>query len=113
MSHYIISHYYVVEIILRQTVLFLIFISTTLIASDGADLYKQCVACHGINGEKKALNKSEVIAGWDIARTEAALQEYKAGTRNINGMGTLMKGKIAAYSDEEIYAVAEYISTLK
>jgi cytochrome c len=82
-------------------------------ASEGADLYKQCVACHGINGEKKALNKSEVIAGWNTSRIEAALQAYRAGTRNINGMGTLMKGKVAAYSDEEIHAVAEYISALK
>jgi len=113
MAHYIISNYYILEIILKQTVLFLIFINTTLIASDGADLYKQCVACHGINGEKKALNRSEIIAGWDTARIETALLAYKAGTRDINGMGRLMKGKVAAYSDEEIHAVAEYISTLK
>lgn len=82
-------------------------------AANGTDLYKQCVACHGLNGEKKALNRSEVIAGWDISRTEAALQEYKAGTRNISGMGTLMSSKVAAYSDEEIHAVAEYIQALK
>ena len=98
---------------MKPTVLFLVFMSVTLMASNGTDLYKQCVACHGIKGEKKALNRSEIIAGWDIAKTEIALQAYKAGTRNINGMGTLMKGKIAAYSNEEIHAVAEYISTLK
>jgi len=98
---------------MKTIILFLIFFSSALFAANGTDLYKQCVACHGINGEKKALNRSEVIAGWDSSKTEAALKEYKAGTRNINGMGTLMKGKVAAYSDEEIHAVAEYISTLK
>lgn len=98
---------------MKQTIYFLILFNSGLMAANGTDLYKQCVACHGINGEKKALNHSEVIAGWDIAKTEAALQEYKAGTRNKNGMGTLMSGKVAAYSDEEIHAVAAYISTLK
>jgi cytochrome c553 len=98
---------------LKQTALFLIFIGTTLIASDGADLYKQCVACHGIYGEKKALNRSEIISGWEASRIETALQEYKAGTRDINGMGKLMNGKVAAYSDEEIHAVAKYISELR
>jgi cytochrome c553 len=82
-------------------------------AADGATLYKQCVACHGISGEKKALNKSQSIAGWDLTKTEAALKEYRSGTRDVNGMGKLMNSKVAAYSDEEIHAVAKYISELR
>ncbi len=82
-------------------------------AANGEALYKKCVSCHGAKAEKKALGKSEVIAGWDVAKLEEALKGYKAGTRNIHGMGGLMKGQVASYSDEDIKAVSEYISKLK
>jgi cytochrome c553 len=98
---------------MKKIALALIIAGSTLMAADGAALYKKCVACHGANGEKKALNKSEVITGWDAAKTEEALKGYKAGTRNIKGMGALMKGQVAAYSDADIKAVAEYIAGLK
>ncbi len=98
---------------MKKIALALIVAGSTLMAADGAALYKKCVACHGANGEKKALNKSAVIAGWDAAKTEEALKGYKAGTRNINGMGALMKGQVAAYSDADIKAVSAYIAGLK
>ena len=85
----------------------------TFLAADGAALYKKCAGCHGAKGEKKALGKSEVIAGWDAAKVEEALKGYKAGTRNVHGMGGLMKGQVASYSDADIKAVAEYIHGLK
>lgn len=87
--------------------------ATSLMAASGADLYKKCAGCHGANGEKAALGKSEIIKGWDVAKTEEALKGYKAGTRNTKGMGALMKGQVAAMSDADIKAVAEYIATLK
>ncbi len=82
-------------------------------AANGEALFKKCVSCHGAKAEKKALGKSEIIAGWDAAKVEEALKGYKAGTRNIHGMGGLMKGQVASYSDDDIKAVAEYISKLK
>ncbi len=85
----------------------------TFLAADGAALYKKCAGCHGAKAEKKALGKSEVIAGWDAAKVEEALKGYKAGTRNVHGMGGLMKGQVASYSDADIKAVAEYIHGLK
>ncbi len=85
----------------------------TFLAADGAALYKKCAGCHGVKGEKKALGKSKVIAGWDVAKVEEALKGYKAGTRNVHGMGGLMKGQVASYSDADIKAVAEYIHGLK
>jgi len=42
-----------------------------------------------------------------------ALKGYKAGTRNVHGMGGVMKGQVASYSDADIKAVATYISSLK
>ncbi len=73
----------------------------------------KCASCHGTDGKTKALGKSEVIAGWDSAKVEEALQGYKAGTRNVHGMGALMKGQVASLSDEDIKAIAQYISSLK
>ena len=70
-----------------------------------------CVSCHGVNAEKKALTKSQVIQGWDTSKTIAALEGYKNKTYG-NSMKTIMEGKTKNLSDEEIKALADYISTL-
>ncbi|WP_458699953.1 c-type cytochrome [Sulfurospirillum sp. 1307] len=98
---------------MKKLVLVLAFAAaSTLMAADGAALYKKCAACHGAKAEKKALNKSHVIQGWDAAKIEAALKGYKAGTYG-GAMKGLMKGQVASYDDAKIKAVAEYISKLK
>jgi len=79
----------------------------------GAALFKKCAGCHGADGKTKALGKSEVIAGQSAEDLVKKITEYKAGTRNVAGMGTLMKGQVAPMSDEDIKAVAAYISNLK
>ena len=99
---------------MKKVVLTLVALGAmSFLAADGAALYKKCAGCHGAKGEKKALGKSEVIAGWDVAKSEEALKGYKAGTRNVHGMGGLMKGQVASYSDADIKAVSEYIHGLK
>ena len=82
-------------------------------AANGEALFKKCAGCHGADGGQKALGKSEVIKGWEAAKTEEALKGYKAGTRNAHGMGGVMKGQVAAMSDADIKALADYISKLK
>ena len=82
-------------------------------AGKGKALYAKCAGCHGADAGQKALGKSEVIKGWDAAKVEEALKGYKAGTRNVHGMGGVMKGQVAAMSDEDIKALAAYIATLK
>jgi cytochrome c553 len=79
----------------------------------GKALYAKCAGCHGANGKTKALGKSNPIAGWDAAKVEEALKGYKAGSRNVHGMGTMMKGQVSSLSDEDIKALAKYISGLK
>jgi len=85
----------------------------SFLAADGAALYKKCAGCHGANGEKKALGKSGILLGQSSAALEEAIKGYKAGTLNKNGMGGLMKGQVASYSDADIKAVADFISGLK
>ena len=78
----------------------------------GKAAYAKCAGCHGADGKTKALGKSAVIAGEAAADLETKIAAYKAGTRNIAGMGMLMKGQVASLSDEDIKAVAAYISSL-
>jgi len=79
----------------------------------GKAIFAKCASCHGADGKTKALGKSEIIAGQPAADLEKKIQEYKAGTRNVAGMGMLMKGQVSSLSDEDIKAVAAYISSLK
>ena len=96
------------KIVLLLTTLF----AVTLMASDGADLYKKCAGCHGVKAEKKALGKSHVIAKMSEKEIVAALKGYKDGTYG-GAMKGIMKGQVAPYSDEDIQKVAKHIQTLK
>ncbi len=79
---------------------------------DGEKLYKStCLACHGMNAEKKALTKSQVIQGWASTKIEDALHGYKNKTYG-GAMKTIMEGKAKDLSDDEIKALAGYISKL-
>lgn len=98
---------------MKKIALTLLVASVSLMAADGAALYKKCVSCHGAKAEKKALGKSEVINTWSAAQIEEALNGYKAGTRNVHGMGALMKGQAAALSEDDIKALSAYIAGLK
>lgn len=85
---------------------------STLAMADGAALYKKCAGCHGAKAEKKALNKSQAIQGWDAAKIEVALKGYKDGSYG-GPMKGLMKGQVASYDDAKIKSVSEYIAGLK
>jgi cytochrome c len=77
----------------------------------GAELYKKCAACHGAQGEKSALGKSRIIYTLSANSIKNFLLRYRAGTMDQYGMGGLMKGQVATYSDQDIKDVAAYIDT--
>ena len=87
--------------------------SLTALSADGAGIYKKCIACHGATGEKKALGKSAVITGQDVATTIKDLTAYKAGSLNKFGMGGLMRGQVSSMNTATIKSVAEYIAGMK
>ena len=95
-----------------RTLLLILGITTLLGAADGAALFKKCASCHGASGEKHALNKSRIINEMGKEEIAAALKGYKAGTYG-GAMKALMKGQIAAYSDEDIDTVAAFIASKK
>jgi cytochrome c553 len=93
--------------------LWALIISSTFLMADGGVIYKKCAKCHGVNGNKKALGKSAVIAGRSASKTVAQLSKYKAGKLSINGMGNIMKSQLSTISKKDMEAVAKYIAGLK
>ena len=87
----------------------LAILGVTSAFASGADAYKRCAGCHGINGEKKALGKSLAITGWESAKTVAALKGYKDGSYG-GAMKGVMKGQVARLSDADIADLAAQIS---
>ena len=97
---------------MKKIVLTAIFAAATAVSLSAAS-FTACAACHGAKGEKPALGKSEIIAGWDEAKVVASLNGYKAGTLNVHGMGAVMKGQVAKLSDADIADLAKQISAMK
>ncbi|MDD5716570.1 MAG: c-type cytochrome [Sulfuricurvum sp.] len=96
-----------------KTLIAILGLTAMLSAADGGTLFQKCAACHGAKGEKAALGKSEVIAGWKSDKVLEALKGYKSGSRNTKGMGAIMKGQMAALSDGDMKTIADYVAGLK
>ena len=79
---------------------------------DGKALYAKCQGCHGADGKTKAMGKASPLAGQSKADIVSKITAYKAGKRNEAGMGALMKGQVASFSDADVDAIATYISGL-
>lgn len=77
----------------------------------GKVLFQPCSSCHGVLAQKEALNKSKIIRGWSSRRIVRALKGYQDGSYG-DSMKAVMKPQVSGLSDEEIVAVARYISTL-
>lgn len=84
--------------------LLLTLISTAAIANP----YGKCQGCHGVNGEKKALNKSLIIKDMTKAEIKDSLIGYQNGTYG-RAMKGLMKGQVRNLSMADIEAIANQI----
>ncbi len=76
-----------------------------------SELYQKCATCHGLNAEKSALGKSQVIAGWEAQKTVDAIIGYQNGTYG-GAMKALMSAQVKTLTQEEIQALARYIAAL-
>ena len=81
---------------------------------DGAQLFMQrtCFACHGKDAKTPVLPEYPRLAGQGAIYAERQMKDIKSGARS-NGNTAAMKGIMPLVTDEEIHAIAEYISTLK
>ena len=73
---------------------------------------KRCAACHGARGEISALQKADPIAQTPYETAYDLLHQYRAGTLNQHGLGSLMKGQVADMNDNELAQTACLISKL-
>ena len=85
-------------------------------ALDGAALFKDpmkggCTACHGKDAKTPLLPMYPKLAGQNEAYLLQQLKDIKSGKRN-NGMSAAMKGIMHMVNDEEMAAIAKYLSTL-
>jgi len=82
--------------------------------AEGMHLYQQhCAVCHGSDGERKAWNVTERIAGWPSDAVKKALTGYKEKNRDRYGYGAYMHPQINRYSYEQIELIAGYVATLR
>ncbi len=91
-----------------STLTFAAALATAGMAADAASLYQPCAACHGKEGERKALNASKIIKDLSKEDFVAALQGYKDGTYGGPMKGT-MTGQAAKLSEADMKALADYI----
>jgi len=87
--------------------------SFSAIAADGAELYKAkgCTACHGADAKTAIMPAYPNLAGQSAEYLLAQMKDIKSGARN-NGQTAVMKGIVAAISDEDIATLASYIAGL-
>lgn len=80
-------------------------------AADGKAVYSACAGCHGADGKLEALSVSPVIAGQSKDDLMMKIKGYKDGSFG-GAMKATMAPMVANLNDDQIAAVAEYISGL-
>ncbi len=89
----------------------------TSYAIDGAAIFKNpakggCAACHGKDAKSPIMNNYPKLAGQNEAYIFQQLKDIKSGKRN-NGMTAAMKGIMHMVNEDEMKAIAKYLSSLK
>ena len=92
----------------------IIALSGTALAADGTTTYtaKGCSACHGADAKTPIMPTYPKIAGQSKEYTSQQMKDIKSGARS-NGQSAVMKGVMAAVSDDEIKILSEYLEGLK
>lgn len=97
---------------MQKWLVLIVLFSTALVATDGEAVYKsKCASCHGDRASKSALNKSQVIAGWDDQRIIQSIADYKEGKGGP--MKGIMKPIATGLNDDDVKAVAKTIASYK
>lgn len=90
---------------MKKTFLSLLLLSCFALANP----YAKCIGCHGVNGEKSALNgKSLIISEMSKADIKTAMLGYKDGTYGA-AMKAIMVSQVSSLSVEDIEFIANKI----
>ncbi|MBD56015.1 c-type cytochrome [Pseudoalteromonas sp. SSMSWG5] len=89
-------------------------LSFNTMAADGAALYtaKLCQTCHGAEGKAPIMPQYPKLNGQNKEYLLAQMKDIKSGARS-NGMAAAMKAMVANVSEEEMAAIADYLSQVK
>ncbi|MEQ3442574.1 c-type cytochrome [Pseudoalteromonas sp. BZP1] len=89
-------------------------LSFNTMAADGATLYtaKLCQTCHGAEGKAPIMPQYPKLNGQNKEYLLAQMKDIKSGARS-NGMAAAMKAMVANVSEEEMAAIADYLSQVK
>ncbi|MCU7923370.1 MAG: cytochrome c [Candidatus Thiodiazotropha sp. (ex Dulcina madagascariensis)] len=82
-------------------------------AADGAELFKvkTCWACHGKDAKTPIMPIYPKLAGQNADYAFNQMKDIKSGARS-NGQAAAMKGVMGLVSEEEMRAIADWLSTL-
>lgn len=83
-------------------------------ATDGAALYqsKTCWSCHGKDAKTPIMPVYPILTGQNAGYALQQMKDIKSGVRS-NGQSAAMKGVMGLVNDEEMKAIADWLSTLK
>lgn len=81
-------------------------------APSGEEVYTVCAPCHGGNGRETVMANYPKIGGQNRDYVVSALKAYREGRRQ-GAYAEIMKQTAVGLSDEEIAAVADYVSQLQ
>ena len=83
----------------------------TVFAADGAALYqsKACFSCHGADANTPIMPAYPKLGGQNAEYAYNQMKDIQSGARS-NGQSAVMKGIVAAVSDEELKAIAEWLA---
>ncbi|MES9826439.1 MAG: cytochrome c [Candidatus Thiodiazotropha endolucinida] len=92
--------------------LFAVGITTQAQAADGAELYKTktCWSCHGKDANTPIMPIYPKLAGQNADYAFNQMMDIKSGARS-NGQTAAMKGVMGLVSEEEMRAIADWLST--
>ena len=95
----------------------LLGLSSGASALDGGALYKDpkkggCTACHGKDAKTPIMPMYPKLAGQNEAYLVQQMKDIQSGARN-NGQTAAMKGVMHMVNEEEIAAIAKYLSSLQ
>ena len=106
-------NYSVIRTVATAAAILLALSPAAVLSADGEKLYqtKTCSTCHGKDGKSPIMPMYPKIAGQNQAYTLQQMADIKSGARS-NGQSAAMKGVMHLVSEEEMQALADYISTM-
>lgn len=88
-------------------------VSSSVTAADGEKLYAEhgCAACHGPTGNEPIVATYPKIAGQNRKYLIRQMNDIKSGARD-NGQSVAMGALMVDVGEDDIVAIAEYLSNL-